>query len=328
MTTRVGARSDGSRIYREYLEGKSYYAIGQGLMADGIRTAAGNDYWLASTLRKILMNEKYIGDALLQKTITTDFLTKKRVVNNGIVPQYYVESSHEAIIPRHLYMLVQEEIVRRARLETGTGRRSVYSGRYALSSLVFCAHCGDFYQRTQWVLKGEHVPVWRCVSRLQKKKLGIDCPSRTIFEADLHTAVVKAVNQLIEQKDELLPVFRANVEKALSASNSAAVAEVDAKLLAIQKELLKKADARQDFGDLADQIDALRDEKQRLLLEDANNTGLQQQLKTIEDFLAEQQEAVTEYEEALVRKLISKITVFDDKLVVEFKSGLETEVKM
>jgi superfamily I DNA/RNA helicase len=123
-------------------------------------------------------------------------------------------------------------------------------------------------------------------------------------------------------------VFRANVEKALSASNSAAVTEVDAKLLAIQKELLKKADARQDFGDLADQIDALRDEKQRLLLEDANNTGLQQQLKTIEDFLAEQQEAVTEYEEALVRKLISKITVFDDKLVVEFKSGLETEVKM
>ena len=144
---------------------------------------------------------------------------------------------------------------------------------------------------------------------------------------DLHTAMVKAVNQLIEQKDELLLVFRANVEKALSASNSAAVAEVDAKLLAIQKELLKKADARQDFGDLADQIDALRDEKQRLL-EDANNTGLQQQLKTIEDFLAEQQEAVTEYEEALVRKLISKITVFDDKLVVEFKSGLETEVKM
>jgi DNA invertase Pin-like site-specific DNA recombinase len=83
------------RIYREFLEGKSYYAIGQGLTADGIKTAAGNDFWLASTLRKILMNEKYIGDALLQKTITTDFLTKKRVKNTGIVPQYYVENSHE-----------------------------------------------------------------------------------------------------------------------------------------------------------------------------------------------------------------------------------------
>ena len=126
------------RIYREYLGGKSYYAIGQGLTADGIRTAAGNDYWLASTLKKILTNEKYIGDALLQKTITTDFLNKKRVVNKGIVPQYYVENSHEAIIPRDLFLQVQEEMVRRARLDTGTGKRRVYSGKYALSHLVYC----------------------------------------------------------------------------------------------------------------------------------------------------------------------------------------------
>jgi hypothetical protein len=69
------------------------------------------------------------------------------------------DNSHEAIIPRHLFMLVQEEIVRRARISTGTGRRSVYSGKYALSSIVYCAHCGDVYQRTQWLLKGEHVPV-------------------------------------------------------------------------------------------------------------------------------------------------------------------------
>ena len=90
-----------------------------------IKTAAGSDYWLASTLRKILRNEKYIGDALLQKTVTTDFLTKKRVENRGIVPQYYVEGSHEAIIPKELFMRVQEEMVRRANLETGTGKRRI-----------------------------------------------------------------------------------------------------------------------------------------------------------------------------------------------------------
>ena len=314
------------RIYREFLEGKSYYSIGQGLTADGIRTAAGNDYWLASTLRKILMNEKYIGDALLQKTITTDFLTKKRVVNKGIVPQYYVENSHEAIIPRHLFMLVQEEIVRRARLETGTGRRSVYSGKYALSSLVFCAHCGDVYQRTQWVLKGEHVPVWRCVSRLLHHKLGTDCPSRTIFEKDLHVAVVKAVNQLIGQKDELLPAFKANVEKIVSCTNSAEIAALDEKMLGLQKELLKKADARQDYDDITDQIDAIRDEKQRLLLEDAEKEGARQQMKMIGEFLDGQQEKVEEYDEALVRRLIEKITVYDDRLVVRFKSGIEMDV--
>ena len=75
------------RIYREYLEGASLFQIGQGLEADGIKTAAGSDYWLQSTLKKILTNEKYIGDALLQKTYTVDFLNKKRVANNGIVPQ-------------------------------------------------------------------------------------------------------------------------------------------------------------------------------------------------------------------------------------------------
>ena len=137
------------RIYREYLEGHSYYDIGHRLTADGIKTAAGNDYWLASTLKKILTNEKYIGDALLQKTVTTDFLNKKRVVNKGIVPQYYVENSHEPIIPRDLFMQVQEEVVRRANLETGTGKRRTYSGKYALSHHVYCAHCGDIFRRSQ-----------------------------------------------------------------------------------------------------------------------------------------------------------------------------------
>ncbi|MBQ9267985.1 MAG: recombinase family protein [Oscillospiraceae bacterium] len=124
------------RIFREYLSGKSYYQIGKELTDDGIRTAAGSDYWLASTLKKILTNEKYIGDALLQKTVTTDFLNKKRVINKGIVPQYYVEGSHEAIIPRELFMQVQEEMVRRANLETGTGKRRTYSGKYPSSTTL------------------------------------------------------------------------------------------------------------------------------------------------------------------------------------------------
>ena len=157
------------RIYREYLEGKSYYEIGKGLTADGIRTAAGGDVWHASTLRKMLKNEKYIGDALLQKTITTDFLTKKRVENKGIVPQYYVEGSHEAIIPKKIYMLVQEEMARRATLKGPTGKRHVYSGKYALTSIVYCSHCGDIFQRTYWNTHGRKRAVWRCVSRLHKK---------------------------------------------------------------------------------------------------------------------------------------------------------------
>ena len=83
------------RIYREYLEGKSMDKIAAGLEVDGILTGAGKTNWHTSTINKILRNEKYIGDALLQKTYTTDFLTKKRIKNNGTVPQYYVEGDHE-----------------------------------------------------------------------------------------------------------------------------------------------------------------------------------------------------------------------------------------
>ncbi|MBR4455480.1 MAG: recombinase family protein [Solobacterium sp.] len=316
------------RIYREFLEGKSYYEIGKGLTADGIKTAAGSELWRASTLRKILMNEKYIGDALLQKTVTTDFLKKKRVVNNGIAPQYYVEDDHEAIIPRHVYRMVQEEMVRRANLKTGTGRKSVYSGKYALSSMVYCGHCGDIYQRTQWLLKGEHVPVWRCVSRLQKRKNDINCQSRTIFEKDLHAAVVEAVNQLIGEKDEMLEVLKQNVAKVVGSSNRAAIAEIDNQLGKLQTEVIKKADARQEFDTIGDEIERLRDQKQKLLLEDAQNIALQQQVEYLGSFLDKQEGGITEYDEALVRKLIEKITVYDDRLVFEFKSGLEIEVKM
>lgn len=87
------------RIYREYLEGISLIQTGRGLEADDILTGAGKAKWRPETLKKILQNEKYIGDALLQKTYTVDFLNKKRVQNKGIVPQYYIENSHEPIIP-------------------------------------------------------------------------------------------------------------------------------------------------------------------------------------------------------------------------------------
>ena len=158
------------RIYREYLEGGSLLQIARGLEADGILTAAGKSKWRPETLRKMLQNEKYIGDALLQKTYTVDFLNKKRVQNNGIVPQYYVENSHEPIIPRDLYMQVQEEMARRANLHSGAKRKKrVYSSRYALSSIVYCRSAAIFIGGllgttvASILLSGDAVPVWSMV---------------------------------------------------------------------------------------------------------------------------------------------------------------------
>jgi hypothetical protein len=112
------------RIYREYLEGYSMDRIKAGLERDGIPTGAGKTTWHTSTINKILRNEKYIGDALLQKTYTTDFLNKTRVKNNGIVPQYYVEGNHEPIIPKQIFLKVQDELVRRITCVTANGENA------------------------------------------------------------------------------------------------------------------------------------------------------------------------------------------------------------
>ena len=109
------------RIFREYLEGASFRDIASGLERDKIKIGGKRYKWHLSTVQGILQNEKYMGDALLQKTITTDFIEKTRIKNDGSVPQYYVKDSQEPIIPRDIFTQVQEEMVRRANLFSGEG---------------------------------------------------------------------------------------------------------------------------------------------------------------------------------------------------------------
>ena len=278
------------RIYREYLEGRSYYDIGKRLAADGIKTAAGKGYWLATTLRKILSNEKYIGDALLQKTVTVDCLSKKRVKNNGLAPQYYVEGNHGAIIPKELFMRVQSEMARRAKLESSTGKRRVYSGKFALSNIINCSHCGEVYQRTHWYLHGEKVIVWRCLSRIHKKTAEIECHSRTLKETDLQCAVVKAINEVYGRQDDFLPKLKANIEKVLKNANSATIAEIDVRIAELEKQITARIKAHQSCDNLGEGVVKLREEKYKLQFEDANKEIDRQRLTELENFFAEQTE--------------------------------------
>lgn len=315
------------RIYREYLQGASLKQIGDGLMDDGILTAARKAKWRPESVKKILKNEKYIGDALLQKTYTVDVLTKKRVKNNGIVPQYYVENSHEPIIPRDLYMQVQEEMLRRANLHSGANRKKrVYSSKYALSSIVYCSKCGDIYRRIAWNNRGKHSTVWRCVNRVEH---GPDCcDAPTVQEEELQNAVVKAINMALGGKDEMLTALEKNIAMVLALEDETSMESLDAKLEELQQELLKRANARQDYEDLADEIDLLREQKQNAMAENAEREGLKQRIAEMQQFLAEQRGTIQEYDEQIVRKLIEKITVHDEKVTVVFKSGMEIDVKI
>ena len=313
------------RIYREYLEGGSLLQIARGLEADGILTAAGKSKWRPETLRKMLQNEKYIGDALLQKTYTVDFLNKKRVQNNGIVPQYYVENSHEPIIPRDLYMQVQEEMARRANLHSGAKRKKrVYSSRYALSSIVYCPKCGDIYRRIAWNNRGKHSVVWRCCTRVEHGPDQCDAP--TIQESDLQAAVVKAINLTLGNRSAMMTVLQKNIETVILQEDENSAEGITAKLKEKQQELLKLANAKKDYNSVADEIDRLRELKQKALTESAEREGLKKRIAEMKDFLNSQTVELLEYDEQLVRRLVERVTVYEEKFEVEFKSGVEMDV--
>lgn len=313
------------RIYREYLEGASLQEIGKGLEADGILTGAGKKKWRPETVQKILKNEKYIGDALLQKTYTVDFLNKKRVKNTGIMPQYYVEGSHEPIIPKDIYMRVQEEMLRRANLHSGQERKKrVYSSKYALSGIVYCSKCGEIYRRIQWNAHGKRYVVWRCCTRVEN---GPDaCDADTIKEEELQNAVVQAINKALGKRDSMKDTLAANIETVLTEVDGISMDEIDARLEELQKELLKVANSKGNYDSITDEIYRLRELKQSAMVDSAEREGLKLRIDEMRQFLDEQTENITEYNEQLTRRLIEKITVYEDHFTVEFKSGTSLEI--
>ena len=145
------------RIYRLFLQGMTYNGIAKQLTADGVKTPGGKDNWSISTVRSILSNEKYRGDGLLQKTFTVDYLTKQMKVNEGEIPQYYVEGDHEAIITPETFDMVQREIAKR-----GKGR-NYHSGVHLFSSKIRCGQCGSFYGSKVWHSTDKYKKIiWRC----------------------------------------------------------------------------------------------------------------------------------------------------------------------
>lgn len=252
------------RIYREYLEGYSMKSIALHLEQDGILTGAGNTKWYDSTINKILRNEKYMGDALLQKTVTTDFLTKKRVKNTGVLPQYYVEDDHEAIIPKELFMQVQEELVRRRNVHRSpSSKKRTYSGNNCFSQIVVCGECGDLYRRVHWYIHGRTSIVWRCISRLDPSSAVKVCTNRTIKEDWLKDITIRAFNQILTGKDEFLHQLQENMVKAIRESDPSSAEGIQARLDELQTELIKKANGKEDYDAIADEIFRLREEKEK-----------------------------------------------------------------
>lgn len=217
-------------IFRLYIEGYSLGKIAKYLEKNGIKTATEKDKWCSSVISNMISNEKYMGDALLQKTYTVDYLTKKRVVNNGIVPRYYVKNNHDPIVPKRVFERVRLEKERRSNTPKiyNTENTDIQKGRhsqYALSRIVVCSECGRFYRReTNTSYKrgrsDESRVAWRCNNRMEYgKRFCMQSPS--ITEKSLHESVVNAINHLIRKKCSTIKRFKKRIAHEHSLNNSA-----------------------------------------------------------------------------------------------------------
>lgn len=314
------------RIYREYLEGLSMDKIAAGLMADGILNGAGREKWHTSNIRQILTNEKYMGDALLQKTVTVDFLTKKRIKNNGNVPQYYVENDHDAIIPRELFLLVQEELVRRRNLsKRPDGKKRNFSSNHCFAQIVTCGECGEFFRRIHWNNHGCKSIVWRCMSRLETGNA--QCHARTVNEPLLQEVSMKAINQMLGNKEDFLKTLQQNIASVVRASEAASIEDIDKRLEELQKELLRLANSKSDYDAIADEIYHLRELKQQSEVEGVQRDEQINRIAELHDFINAQPTEITTFDETLVRRMIEKIAVYDDFFTITFKSGISVDIE-
>ena len=189
------------RLYSLFMRGKTPYLIAQIFTSEGIPTPAGKTVWHPSTVLSILTNEKYKGDARLQKTFTVDFLTKKKKLNEGEVPQYYIENSHEPIINPIEFDWVQAEIARRKKL----GKN--YSGKSVLSAKLICADCGSFFGPKVWQSNTKYrKTIWQCNGKFKEPH---KCSTPHVTEDEIKQKFLWAYNMLVFEKDTLLEDCRA-----------------------------------------------------------------------------------------------------------------------
>lgn len=330
-------------IYRCYLDGMSMNLIADRLNEKGLTTKWGSSPYRKTVVQRILTNEKYTGDALLQKTYVTDCITKKSRKNNGELPMYLVKNHHEPIISRSDFNRVQEEMARRSAKRSIAEKltkteQGKYSAKYALSELLICGECGSHYRRVTWTAKGFKEIKWRCINRIQygKKKCH---SSPTVDEQALHRAIVSAINEFCEVKDDVAKALRESITEVLDPNLNGSIQAAQQRINELAHnidELIKLATvpetataAMADIEKFSEEMKMLREfietEKAKQITAQRGSAELDAILERLEneDF------TMTEYDDIAVRQLIEKITVESkDTITVTFKGGFEVRKEL
>ena len=318
------------RIFALFMAGKTPYLIAKTLTADGIPTPAGKSKWGTTTVASILTNEKYKGAALLQKKFTINFLDKKMKINEGEVPQYYIEQSHQPIIDPEEFDKVQAEFARRK----GLGHR--YSGSSIFASRIVCGDCGSFYGSKVWHSNSKYRrTIWQCNEKFNGEKT---CSTPHLMEEDIKARFLAAFNKLLDDREALLEDCRLMQSHltdctALDTELEDLRQEIEVVTELTQRCIQENAQSAQSQEEYAERykgyvaryekakarVDVLQEQKKQRQAKADLIGGLMFALHELED-------GVTEFDNTLWLAVVQKATAYHDgRLVFTFQNGMEIE---
>ena len=330
------------RIFNLYLAGETVDKISKMMQAENYDIPGKTISFSKGMIMNMLSNERYCGDAILQKSVTIDCIEKKRKKNTGEAPMYYVQNNHPAIIDRVTFNKVQEELARRKTKTPGSAKSSITStgkySRYALTDVLICGNCGTRYRRVTWSRNGVKRIVWRCISRLDYgKKYCSDSP--TIMEDKLQEAIVRAVNKFNEQDNATYKaLMRATISEALGLNGDPEevdmlerkVEALNNKMLALVNESVSSGDGieahESEFMTLSQETELLKQRIAAIQESTAKDNGEQSRLEQIQAIISERESKCMEYDDSIVRQMVECIKVYPGgKLEIIFGGGYLVE---
>ena len=331
-------------LYTRYLTGASLRELKDWLENGNHPTVAGSTTWSISTVKGILTNEKYCGDVLLQKTFSTDVISKKVVKNTGQLPKYLIQNHHEGIVTREQFQAVQAELARRSALRSDSKQavtgRSCYTSKYALSDRLVCGECGKLYRRKTRNIKGNIYHEWRCISRLDYgKRYCHDSP--TLRELPLQNAILSAINEAMSEKPVLLDRIKSamSLELLPVQGQAMSLADIERRLAQLNEQfqcLLAEAIDTDDkeacnaqFAEILTEQTALKEQKEEILQSSADADRVCTRMKQAEQAIEDTASTITEWNENAVRQIVERVTVLSaDEVLVRIKGGTEIKQRL